>query len=83
MILGYHEKDNKFIIGSKVLYECESNFEAHGTAMLECQNDGYWSEYPPKCLPKGLFGFCVVVTDTQSYLLQLNYKISLQELGST
>ncbi len=53
MILGYHERDNKYIIGSKILYECEAEYRAYGSTMLECKTAGYWSDYPPKCLPKG------------------------------
>ena len=53
MILGYHEKDNKYIIGSKILYECESNFQPYGSTLLECQGEAYWSVNPPMCLPKG------------------------------
>ena len=53
MILGYHDKDNKYIIGSKILYECENNYQTYGSTLLECQSEGYWSVNPPMCLPEG------------------------------
>ena len=73
MILGYSEKDNKYVIGSKILYECESNYQAYGATMLECQDEGYWSEYPPKCLPKGqnnTFKIVLVSNSVQYFLLK-------------
>jgi len=41
-------------IGVRVTYECEPGYKAVGATQLECLAPGYWSDYPPKCLAKGL-----------------------------
>ena len=40
-------------IGSKLIYECEDSYKAIGSTEIECLPSGYWSDYAPKCLPKG------------------------------
>jgi len=43
-----------FRIGSKIVYECGDDFKPIGTTQLTCLASGYWSDYAPRCLPKGL-----------------------------
>ena len=58
-----------FRIGSRVQYECEKDYKAIGQSFMECQETGYWSEYAPKCLPKGeLSVFCFIETRDASVL---------------
>ena len=42
-----------FRIGSQLIYECDEGYKAIGETSIECLPSGYWSDYAPKCLPKG------------------------------
>ena len=52
-----------FRIFTKVLYECAGDFKPIGATQLTCLASGYWSDYAPRCLPKGVFSLKLPFND--------------------
>ena len=53
---GQVDTSNGTTFGSIAIYNCSTGYNLYGNVSLTCGSDGTWSESPPTCEGKYIFG---------------------------